>query len=61
MENCIEDFDNEEPKFTLHALTSWIVYRTMRVKAMIEAHKLIALIDSGLTHNFISDKVANTL
>ncbi|KAL6348238.1 hypothetical protein AAG906_005529 [Vitis piasezkii] len=31
------------------------------IKAIIGAHEVVALIDSGSTHNFISDRVAETL
>ena len=56
-----EDDDGKEPGITLHALTGWTVPRTMRIKAIIGAHEVVALIDSGSTHNFISDRVAETL
>ncbi|WKA00247.1 hypothetical protein VitviT2T_018626 [Vitis vinifera] len=56
-----EDDNGKEPEITLHALTGWIVPRTMRIKAIIGAHEVVALIDSGSTHNFISDRVAETL
>ncbi|KAE8698902.1 hypothetical protein F3Y22_tig00110597pilonHSYRG01052 [Hibiscus syriacus] len=58
----IEEDDNEnEPEITLHALTGWTVPRTMRIKEIIRAPEVVALIDSGSTHNFISDLVAKTL
>ena len=50
-----------EPKISLHALTSWSPHKTMQVKATIESHELIVLIDSGSTHNFISERIANIL
>ncbi|RVX02376.1 Retrovirus-related Pol polyprotein from transposon 297 [Vitis vinifera] len=56
-----EDDNGKEPEITLHALTGWTVPRTMRIKAIIGAHEVVALIDSGSTHNFISDRVAETL
>ena len=56
-----EDDNGKELEITLHALTGWIVPRTMRIKAIIGAHEVVALIDSGSTHNFISDRVAETL
>ena len=33
----------------------------MRVKALVGQQELVVLIDSGSTHNFISERVANTL
>eukprot|EP00261_Vitis_vinifera_P023282 XP_010655166.1 PREDICTED: uncharacterized protein LOC104880390 [Vitis vinifera] len=58
----IEEEDNgKEPEITLHALTGWTVPRTMRIKAIIGVHEVVALIDSGSTHYFISDRVAEML
>ena len=50
-----------EPEISLHALTGWSPHKTMRVKANIKSHELIVLIDSGSTHNFISERIANSL
>lgn len=35
--------------------------RTMRIMAKLGSHEVIALINSGLTHNFINKKVAELL
>lgn len=43
----------EEAEMTLQALTGWDTPQTLRM--------LVALIHSGSTHNFISEKVANKL
>ena len=50
-----------EPEITLHALTGWIAPKTMRVIAKIRPHAIFTLIDSGSTHNFISERMANLL
>lgn len=50
-----------ELEITLHALTGWSAPRTMRIKAAIGSHELVALVDSGSTHNFISERIAGTL
>ena len=50
-----------EPEITLHALTGWTAPKTMRITAKICAHDIIVLIDSGSTHNFISERMVNLL
>ncbi|XP_041025505.1 uncharacterized protein LOC121265907 [Juglans microcarpa x Juglans regia] len=50
-----------EPEITLHALTGWTAPKTMRIAAKICAHDVIVLIDSGSTHNFVSERMANLL
>ncbi|KAE8662834.1 hypothetical protein F3Y22_tig00113124pilonHSYRG00171 [Hibiscus syriacus] len=61
MSKIEKDDNGKEPEITLHALTGWTVPRAMRIKAIIGVHKVVALIDSGSTHNFIIDRVAETL
>ncbi|RVW75473.1 hypothetical protein CK203_061524 [Vitis vinifera] len=64
-----ENYDEEEahthlqgePEISLHALTGWSTARTMRVSAKVGPHELIVLIDSGLTHNFINERIAELL
>lgn len=56
-----EDDEPEEhptPEITLNALTGWDSLTTMCLLAVINNHNHHALVDSGLTHNFISEKAA---
>jgi hypothetical protein len=50
-----------EPEIMLHALTRWTAPKTMRVTARIGSNAIFTLIDSGSTHNFISECMANLL
>lgn len=51
----------QEPEITLQALTGWDSSKTIRIQARTHKKLLTALIDSGSTHNFISEKAANRL
>ncbi|XP_040996109.1 uncharacterized protein LOC121242288 [Juglans microcarpa x Juglans regia] len=50
-----------EPEIMLHALTGWTTPRTMRITATMGSREVMVLIDSGSMHNFISDRLANSL
>lgn len=57
-----EEFhETSEPEITLQALTGWGSSKTIRVHALINDQHMVELIDSGSTHNFISERVANKL
>jgi len=58
-EEHLEEF--MEPENTLHALTGWTAPKIMRVTAKIGSHAIFTLIDTGSTHNFISERMANLL
>ncbi|KAJ0048230.1 hypothetical protein Pint_16355 [Pistacia integerrima] len=53
--------ETTEPKITLHVLIGWAAPKTMRIAARIGSHNIIVLTDNGLTHNFISERIANLL
>lgn len=59
---AIEDVEQiMEPEITLHALAGWSAPRTLRIKVAIGSHELVALVDSGFMHNFISELMESTL
>ncbi|CAA7051508.1 unnamed protein product [Microthlaspi erraticum] len=58
-EEIFHDVDDAE--ITLHALTGWDSPTTLRAEIVINKRRLVALIDSGSTHNFINERIANPL
>jgi len=44
---------NVEPQISMHALISILTLQTLKLIRYIKNHKVIILIDSGSTHNFI--------
>lgn len=48
--------EEDELEISLHALTSINTGKTMQLKVHIDNKKLVALVDSGSTHNFIADE-----
>lgn len=60
-EDAEEDQETEEPEIILQYLTGCNSPKTICILVDINRHQLVALVDSGAMHNFISDRVANRL
>jgi hypothetical protein len=53
---------NEEiPHFSLHAITGVRFSDTMQIRVVLGGMSLVALLDSGSTHNFISEAVVQRI
>lgn len=48
-------------KISLHAILGSHLASTMKVRGILGTKSVLILIDSGSTHNFISNKVVTTL
>jgi hypothetical protein len=48
----------ESPAFSLHAIAGVRATDTMQIDVNLTGHAFIALLDSGSTHNFISESAA---
>ena len=53
--------ENEEVEITLHALTRTPTPGTMRTNGRINGSRLVILIDTGSTHNFVNASLVNSL
>lgn len=60
-EDLVEYEFQETPEISVHALAGVRGSRTMRFESWIYGRRAIVLIDSGSTHNFISQEVAKKL
>jgi hypothetical protein len=56
-----EFFLEEFPEISLNAITGTPSPKTMRIVGVIRFHRVIVLIDSGSTHNFVDTKLAASL
>jgi hypothetical protein len=56
---AVEDAGEQEaPIFSLHAVAGVPVGKTMQVRVLVGSTPLVALLDTGSTHNFISETAA---
>ncbi|WVZ90259.1 hypothetical protein U9M48_036574 [Paspalum notatum var. saurae] len=53
-----EQDDAEAPMFSLHAMAGVTLYDTMQVRAFLGTAAVLALLDTGSTHNFIAEHAA---
>lgn len=53
--------DESIPEITLHALSGWDSPTTIRLHTRVHNQRLLALVDSGSTHNFVSERAAQRL
>ncbi|XP_068662905.1 uncharacterized protein [Aristolochia californica] len=60
LEDSVEA-EQDEPAISLHAMTGMHKSNTMQVRAGLQQLQLLAFVDSGSTHNFISEPTAQQL
>lgn len=60
-EDETEHIEVEEAEISVHAMSGVRGPKTMRVNSRIKNRRVIELIDSGSTHNFINSEVARKL
>lgn len=58
-EDDIEEVQEQEGdlQISINALTGSVSYRTMRVHGLVKKQKVVILIDTGSTHNFLNQEV----
>jgi hypothetical protein len=54
-------YEEENPGISLHAITGNKHPNTMRLIRWIGSHKIIVLVDSGSTHNFLDSSISKKL
>ena len=56
-----EESHDSQPIISCHALSSFSAPQTLKVVGFLKKQKVIVLIDSSSTHNFINKKLATLL
>eukprot|EP00253_Pinus_taeda_P019183 PITA_19183 len=56
-----QDIVSDEPVISLHALAGISSPQTLKIRGFIKHRPVVVLIDTGSTHNFIHQKVAETV
>ncbi len=56
-----EESHDSQPIISYHAISSFSAPQTLKVVGFLKKQKVIVLIDSGSTHNFINKKLAALL
>ncbi|KAA8534461.1 hypothetical protein F0562_031978 [Nyssa sinensis] len=59
-ESAMENID-EAPAISLHAISGTHTPQTMKVRGTLGKYRVIVLLDSGSTHNFLKEDVASKL
>ena len=60
-DRSVQSNQNEEVEITLYALTRTPTPDTMRVKGRVNGDRLVILIDTSSTHNFVDASLINSL
>ena len=61
IDGSVQSNHNEDVEITLYALTGTPTHGTMRVKGRINGSRLVILIDTGSTHNFVDASLVKSL
>lgn len=61
LEGSSEPQTDEQPLISLHAITGVRTEDTMKVRVTMGTHEFTALLDTGSTHNFVSNSLAREL
>ena len=60
-EEVIAAEEEGDSEISLHALQGLVNNKTIKVEGKVRNHRLMVLIDSGSTHNFLDEKITKKL